>query len=175
MDGHVPLRVTDFTVGTLMSASDLLLHQGVEDGPNGLGTLLWVSLLVRVIHISDAKTGLVALRPLKVAVVEVLVSALSEQLIGVQVNCHGICNNLLHKAPSQVPTDVDVIKGTSFCHRVDVSSKVLHPEVVLEDLVPGHVILALERSAVLGHVDGRPSVAVRDPLHQLPEARGVRS
>lgn len=53
--------------------------------------------------------------------------------------------------------------------------EVLHTEVILQDLVPGQVVLALQTSAVLGHVDDGAAVAVGDPFDELAEADCVRA
>jgi hypothetical protein len=81
--------------------------------------------------------------------------------------------NSLHQAPSHVATDVDIIMGVGFGHRIDVILEILDAEVVFQNLVLGLVVLALQTCAVLSHVDDRSAVAIRDPLHEFAEAKGV--
>lgn len=57
--------------------------------------------------------------------------------------------------------------------RVEVVLEVLRAKVVFEDLLAGHVVLALQAGAVLSYVDDRAAVAVGDPLDQLAEAESV--
>lgn len=59
-------------------------------------------------------------------------------------------------------------------HGVDVVVEVLDAEVVLDNLLERHGILALETGPVLGHVDLGVSVALAEPVEQVAEALGVR-
>lgn len=50
-----------------------------------------------------------------------------------------------------------------------------HAELILDYLVAGQRVLALDARAVFRHVDDWAAVAVGCPLQQLAEARRVRS
>ena len=84
-------------------------------------------------------------------------------------------NDLLHKTPSHVATDIDVVMGVRFGHRINVVLEILDAEVVLQNLVLSLVILTLQACAILSHVDDGSTIAVRDPLHELPEADSIRT
>lgn len=58
-------------------------------------------------------------------------------------------------------------------HGVDIVVEVLDAEVVLDDLLERHVVLALETGAVLGHVDLGVAVALAEPVEQVAEPLGV--
>ena len=65
--------------------------------------------------------------------------------------------------------------GVRLSHGVDIVLEVFHAEVVFQNLILGLVVLALQARAVFCHVDDRSAVAVRDPLHELAEANGMRT
>jgi len=56
---------------------------------------------------------------------------------------------------------------------VNITSKVFTSEIILQDLLPTQIILALQTGAVLRHVDDGLAVARRDPDEQLVEPVGV--
>ena len=120
----------------------ILLDQRVKEGLQALCTLLGVPLLVvLVVDISDAEAGLVALGPLKV----------------------------VHEGPGEVALDVDAVLGAGLRHGIHIIVEVLDAEVVLDNLLERHVVLALERGTVLGHVDLGVAVALAEPVEQVTE------
>lgn len=123
-----------------------LLDETVKEGLKALGALLGISLLVvLIVDKGDAETSLVALGPLEV----------------------------VHEGPRHVALDVDTVLLVGIGHGLDVAVEVFDTEVVLEDLLEGHVILALEGGTVLCDVDGRVAVALREPDKEVVEALGV--
>jgi len=63
----------------------------------------------------------------------------------------------------------------SLGHGGDVAAEVLCAELVVQQLVDGQVVLALQARAVLGDVDLRVAVALRQPAEQGAEAGRVRA
>lgn len=82
---------------------------------------------------------------------------------------------IVHQRPASVSTDIDAILADGLGHCVDVVIKVLHAEVVLKNLLEGHVVLALERRTVLGDVDLGVAVALAEPVQEVTETLWVWS
>ena len=130
------------------------LDEAVEQGLQALRTLLGMPLLViLVIHKRHPKPRLVPLGPLKV----------------------------VQQAPGQVRPDVDPVLLERVRHGLDVAVKVPDPEVVVQDRLERHVVLALDGRAVFRHVDlgvavplGQPVEQVAEPARVGPEPEGLR-
>lgn len=125
-------------------------------------------MVVCVVDEGDAKSGLVAFGPFKVA-------ARGRRSVSQLVRYVSTKENLLHQAPRHVSADIHTVQRVSVRHGSDIVAEILHAELVIQDLVHGQVILALETGAILGNVDLGLVVAVAEPFQQLPEPNGVGS
>lgn len=126
----------------------VLLDQALKQRSERLGTLLGIPRLsVLVIDKGDAETGLVTLSPLKV----------------------------VEKRPGKVAVNINAIECGGISHGSDIIIVVLQAEVILKDLLLGHIILTLDASAVLSHVHLRETIAAGQPDEKVAEARGTGS
>lgn len=139
------MRTGEFT--DLPFARLLLSHKALEEWCKVLCALLGVALLaVAVVDVGDAKTSLVTLGPLEV----------------------------VKEGPGEVATDIDTIKGGSRSHGLDIVVVVLETEVVLEDLLHGHVVLSLDAGTTLGDINLGVVVTLAQPDKQVTETGGTR-
>lgn len=144
-----------------------LLNVLVEDIANGLGALLWVSLLATfIVDIRRTKSSDIPLSPFEVAKEAAMLASSTRILTGI---------DLLHQTPGHVSPDVHVVVGVCIGHRTDIVPEIFRTELVVEQLLKRHVVLTLDAGSALGHVDLGASVPVAQPLEQLPESKRVRA
>ncbi|KAI6772325.1 hypothetical protein HG530_003283 [Fusarium avenaceum] len=111
-----------------------------------LSTLLGVSLLVvLVVNECNTESSLVALGPLEV----------------------------VQKRPSKVTVDIHAVECGGIGHGSHIVVVVLGTEIILQNLLTWHIVLALDTGTILGNVQSGVTIALGNPDKQITEAWGT--
>lgn len=60
--------------------------------------------------------------------------------------------------------------GIRISYGTDIIPEILHAELIVEQLLERHIVLAQDTSSILGDIDLRIAVSLTEPLEQFPES-----